>query len=138
MSDAYQGDSGLMAPTKFHNFDNAFAVVVSGSGPNACGHLLLFVDGQYFHVIRLRSYPNTMNQAQYDRYLTENNKTELERVKITVPNPTAATNELNRLLKKKWTWGGVPHNCVAFVEQVVQAGGSKFGLFFNCPAILDD
>jgi hypothetical protein len=32
-----------------------------------------------------------------------------------------------------WSWWVLPYNCASFVEDVVRAGGSKAGLYFNCP-----
>lgn len=79
-----------------------------------------------------------MTEKQYQRYIKENNKTELHRKRIFVSNPTAATNKLNHLLKNKWTWGIIPNNCLNFVEEVVQAGRSNFRMLTNCPTLIID
>ena len=42
--------------------------------------------------------------------------------------------KLEQLAAAKWFWGVLPHNCASFVEEVVRAGGSSAGLYFNCPA----
>jgi hypothetical protein len=112
--------------------------VVSGSGINACGHLLLHVDNRYYHIGRIHSHPLTMNQFEYERYLKENRKTEIYRKRIYIKNKTAASNKLNESLKKRWLWGGIPNNCVSFVEEIAKAGGSNFGLLTNCPVMIGE
>ena len=138
MSDTYQGDLHLFSPAVQYDFSSAHVVVVSGDGINACGHMLLNTNGRhgwYFHVASLRDYPRYMGYDGYQRYLKENGKTELGFFYKHVPNESAARVKLAELLGKKWLWGVLPHNCVAFVEEVLQAGGSSFGLLSNCPAL---
>ncbi len=118
------------------DMNNAFAIVVSGDGPNVCGHMILNTGGRggnYFHVAGFRDHPRYMSQAGYDRYLSENGKTELGRYRVRLPAPQAAAIRLEELLSEKWTWLVVPNNCVDFVEVVLQAGGADFGLISNCP-----
>lgn len=50
-----------------------------------------------------------------------------------IPDPDAAHKKLEELLAKQWTWFVLPNNCASFVEDVVKAGGSNAGLYFNCP-----
>jgi hypothetical protein len=38
-------------------------------------------------------------------------------------------------MAKKWTWAILPNNCVAFVEEVIKAGGGKWSSYSNCPDI---
>jgi hypothetical protein len=71
----------------------------------------------------------------YRRYLREHQKRELRRTFVSVPNPERAHQKLEELLAKKWSWFVLPNNCASFVEDVVQAGGSKAGLYMNCPSI---
>ena len=52
----------------------AHIVVVSGSGPNVCGHTLLNVGQFYLHIDGLYQYPWHFNNAGYRRYLNENEK----------------------------------------------------------------
>lgn len=122
-------------------------VAVSGDGPNICGHLLLYTPnggGYYFHVTgdpngsgagRLRGYPMYMTEAGYRQYLQDTGKRELRRRALDLPNPSGAYLYLEGLLSEKWTWAVLPHNCVAFVEDVIQAGGGDWGSYSNCPAI---
>lgn len=114
-------------------------MVVSGDGPNYCGHLILNVGGvggMYFHVAgEWRTFPREMAEDGYRRYLKEHGKSELKRFSVTISNPMGAMLKLEELLSAKWTWGVLPHNCASFVEDIVQAGGSKAGLYSNCPAL---
>jgi hypothetical protein len=43
--------------------------------------------------------------------------------------------KLEELLSKSWLWGVLPNNCVAFVEEVIAAGGGTWSSGSNCPAI---
>lgn len=136
---AYAGDLGNATVQAAIDLSNCGAVVVSGDGPNVCGHMLLTQfggGGYYFHVASLLDKPRWMNRSGFKRYLTENNKTVLGYYPVKLTNVAAANAELSRLMHIKWLWGAVPHNCVAFVEQILQAGGSDFGLISNCPAVL--
>jgi hypothetical protein len=38
--------------------------------------------------------------------------------------PNAAYARLMNLLSKPWFWGILPHNCLVFVEEILQAGGA--------------
>jgi len=33
------------------------------------------------------------------------------------------------------TWGVLPNNCVAFVEEIIAAGGGNWNSYSNCPAV---
>lgn len=114
-------------------------VAVSGDGPNVCGHLLLHTGpgrgGFYFHVSDLRGYPRYMNESGYRRYLKEAGKTELRRRYLSLPDPEGARTYLEGLMASKWTWMVLPNNCVAFVEEVIKAGGGSWSSYSNCPAV---
>lgn len=114
-------------------------VAVSGDGPNVCGHLLLYGGhirgGYYFHVAEIRGYPHYMSESGYGRYLKETGKTEIRRRSLSLPNPQNALLYLENLMANKWTWGGIPNNCVAFVEEVIAAGGGRWSSYSNCPVI---
>jgi hypothetical protein len=71
------------------DFADSYVVAVSGSGPNVCGHVLIFAQncGYYFHVAKIHGYPQYMTEAGYQRYLKEEGKTELRRRKVALPNP---------------------------------------------------
>ena len=131
---AYEGDP--MNESRAFSFTSTNAVVVSGVAVNPCGHLILNLGGSpgdYFHVSELYGYPRYMNEDGYQRYLKENGKKELRRWTVTITKPDEANAKLDQLMSEKWFWGLLPHNCAAFVEDVVQAGGSSAGLYFNCP-----
>ena len=136
---AYEGEQLNACGIVRVDFNEAFAVAVSGSGPNVCGHLLFFTPasgGYYFHVAgELRGYPRYMDEAGYKRYLRENNKTELKRVRVDLPNPDGATLFIEDTLAEKWTWLVLPHNCVTFVEGVISAGGGNWSSGSNCPRL---
>lgn len=120
------------------DFSNTSVVAVSGDGPNICGHLLLHVGGRggyYFHVAEFRGYPRYMSEAGYRRYLSESGKTELRRIPVHVPNPSGALIYLEQMMSGKWTWLVLPNNCVAFVEEVLAAGGADWASASNCPAL---
>ena len=129
------------------DFSETWIVAVSGDGPNICGHLLIYSakgGGYYFHVTgdptakgikKVRGYPMYMNDTGYRRYLKETGKRELSRRKMDLPNPSKAMLYVEGLLSEKWTWAVVPHNCVSFVEEVIDAGGGNWGSYSNCPAL---
>jgi len=120
------------------DFSKANIVAVSGDGINGCGHLLLFSPaggGYYFHVAGLRTYPRYMSESGYRRYLKETKKSELRRRELNLPDPAAALRRMESLLAEKWTWGVLPNNCVAFVEEIIAAGGGNWNSYSNCPAV---
>jgi hypothetical protein len=120
------------------DFSEVSVVAVSGSGPNVCGHLILYTSskgGYYFHVASVNSYPRYMTETGFRRYLKENGKRELRRRSLKLPNPDAAADTLESLLARTWLWGVLPHNCVAFCEAVISAGGGSWGSYSNCPTI---
>jgi hypothetical protein len=112
-------------------------VAVSGDGPNLCGHLLLHGGspggGTYYHVAEFRDKPRYMSESGYRRYLRDSGKREIRRIPLTLPDPHAAELYLENLLANTWTWLVLPNNCVAFVEEVIHAGGGTWGSYSNCP-----
>jgi hypothetical protein len=136
MTEPYEGDEMIICPLDFTDFKHTCAVIVSGYGPNFCGHTLLHVgDSWYFHVAGGYSVPKFMHESGYMRYLKENEKHEIRRWIVKLPNPKGAHLKLHELLKKPWLWAVLPHNCAAFVEEVVRAGGSNAGMYLNCPSL---
>jgi len=129
------------------DFSNVNVVAVSGDGPNICGHLLIYTPnggGYYFHVTgdpagkglgKLRGFPMYMNDAGYRTYLKDTGKVELRRRPLNLPKPDAAYLYVEGILSQKWTWAVLPHNCVAFVEGVIEAGGGDWSSYSNCPAL---
>lgn len=132
----YEGDRMILCPLDITDFKHTCAVVVSGDGPNFCGHTLLHIgDRWYVHVAGGYSVPKFMHADGYQRYLKENGKREIRRWIVKLPNPQGAHQKLHELLEKPWLWAILPHNCASFVEEIVQAGGSKAGMYFNCPSV---
>ncbi|MDR2925897.1 MAG: hypothetical protein LBU76_08140 [Azoarcus sp.] len=129
---SYDGD--IMHPSHLSlDFTMVYAVVVSGTSWNPCGHMLLKTRSGYFHVAEIKGRPRHMTEEGYKRYLVENGKREIRRTYVSIPNPGASYRKLQELLVKDWSWWVLPNNCAAFVEDVVRAGGSDAGLYFNCP-----
>ena len=137
---AYEGDIILACPAV--EYSTVWAVVVSGAMLNPCGHALLYTGlsskqgGWYFHVAQAYGLPRQMpTDDLYRQYLKENGKREIKRYAVQLPNPAGAAKRLEELVGKPWVWGVLPHNCAAFVEDVVRAGGSSAGLYTNCPRL---
>jgi hypothetical protein len=115
-------------------------VAVTGSGPNVCGHLILGTGAAgndlYFHVAgEFYTNPRYMTASGFQRYLKENGKQEIRRKFMALPDPNGAVRYLEQLLSKKWFWGILPHNCVSFVEDVINAGGGSWSSASNCPRV---
>jgi len=112
-------------------------VTVSGAKFNPAGHDLLNIGGEggwYFQVHKVYDYPTAYyTEQEYEAYLMAEGKHEISRTPIDVPNPAGAIDKLHDLLGQKWLWLVIPHNCVNFVETVVQAGGSTAGSYSNLP-----
>ncbi|MDC8760670.1 hypothetical protein [Janthinobacterium fluminis] len=136
-TEPYAGDIMRQCFIRPFDFKHAFVVVVSGASWNPCGHTLLNTgsdNGWYFHIAERKGCPRFMRRQGYQRYLQEHQKRELRRTFVAVPNPEGAHFKLEELLAKQWSWFVLPNNCASFVEDVVQAGGSKAGLYLNCPS----
>ncbi|MEZ0485647.1 hypothetical protein [Fibrella aquatica] len=150
---AFEGNEMISCPAEMYDFGHTSVIVVSGAGINACGHMLLAVGSGastiYMHVAGgsgssgdgwaeqsgLRATPKWMNQQGYRQYMAEAGKRELRRIAIRIPRPEGAMLKLEQLLAARWTWGVLPHNCTSFVEEIIQAGGNRGGLYLNCPAM---
>lgn len=131
----YVGDVMLNCVVSPSAFTHCRAVIVSGDPGNPCGHSLLHTGGGwYVHVACENTVPRFMSEGGYKRYLRENSMREIRRWPIKVPDPHGAHRKLQELLARKWLWLGIPNNCVSFVKEVVRAGGSKAGMYFNCPS----
>lgn len=136
MSKPYDGAQMIVCPLDVSDFQHTCAVVVSGDGINACGHTLLHIGGSwswYVHIAGFYKVPKFMHESGYLRYLKESGKREIRRWPIKLSNPDGAHKKLHELIEKPWLWGVVAHNCASFVEEVMQAGGSKAGVYLNCP-----
>jgi hypothetical protein len=139
---AYEGEILAICKPSF-DFTSSSLVVVSGDKFNPCGHALLNVGdtdggvgGWYFQVAGVYSYPRYMDEAGYQRYLTENGKTELFRSPFTIPNPDGAIQTLEQVMMQKWVWGVLVHNCGTFVEAIVEGGGGTTNNPLNCPVLV--
>jgi hypothetical protein len=74
-----------------------------------------------------------MREKDYHWYLRENNKYEIRRLDAAIKNPSGAYRHLVELMNSKWCWKVLPDNCASFVEEIVQAGGGKLDVAWNCP-----
>lgn len=136
-ADPYVGEIMRQCFAQQFDFRNAYVVVVSGSSWNPCGHTLLNAGGSggwYFHIAERKGRPRYMRGPGYQRYLNEHEKRELRRTPIKIPDPQGAHLKLEQLLAYDWNWFVLPNNCASFVEDVLRAGGSKAGLYSNCPS----
>ena len=123
---AYEGEELNFCPADMFDFKAASAVIVSGDGPNKWGHMLLNtggVGGKYFQVAGVVVRPRYMDEAGYQRYLTETGKKELRRIRVFITRPEASQLRLEQLLNERWAWGAVVHNCESLVEEIIMAGG---------------
>ncbi len=136
---AYEGDDLNACGVLNIDCSRIAVVAVTGSGPNVCGHLILGTgaggNDLYFHVAGINTYPKYMSPANFGRYLRENGKSEIRRRMLALPDPDGAVRYLEGALSRTWLWGVLPHNCVAFVEDVIQAGGGTWSSATNCPAV---
>jgi hypothetical protein len=136
MSKPFDGDAMILCPLDLTDFKHTCAVIVSGDGVNACGHTVLHIgDSWYVHIAGFYKAPKFMHESGYQRYLRESGKREIRRWIVRLPNPAGAHRKLEELIAKPWLWGILPHNCASFAEEVLQAGGSKAGMYFNCPSV---
>jgi len=134
---AYLGEYMNVCTAQLFDFNNTYAVVVSGDGINVCGHMLLNTGGPggyHFHIAGVHDRPRYMTGSGFNRYVKENGKRVLRRQHVPIKDPKASHRKLEELLAGKWRWLALPNNCANFVEEVVRAGGSKAGLYSNCPA----
>ncbi|WP_157271036.1 hypothetical protein [Azohydromonas aeria] len=130
---AYRGERLMSCGAVPFDWHQAHVVVVSGTGPNLCGHAMVNAGRFYFHVDGLNDYPWFMNAQGYKRYLHENGKREIYRRWVQIPDPDAAQAKLEEYSIRRWRWLVLPNNCASFVEEVFKAGGSDVGSWTNCP-----
>lgn len=137
-AEPYVGEIMYQCLLQPFDFKATYAVVVSGASWNPCGHVLLNTGGAggwYFHIAERKGKPRFMREAGYQRYLKEHQKQEIQRTFIPIPKPEDAHRKLEELLSKQWSWFVLPNNCATFIEDVVKAGGSNAGLYFNCSTL---
>lgn len=132
---AYKGEHMYNCRAVPFDWNNSNVVIVSGSGPNACGHAIANSGNYYFHIDGFNDHPWYMSHSGYQRYLKENGKREIRRHGVRVPNPAGAQFALETLATQTWRWLGVPNNCASFVEEVFAGGGARVSSWTNCPAL---
>lgn len=118
-----------------YDWSDTYALIVSGDSFNPCGHALLQVGSDRFHIDGWNYRPWHLTHAGYLRFLKESGKKQLRKDRIHIPDPLRAQRKLEELSVRPWRWGVVVHNCASFVEEIVQAGGARgVGVYSNCPA----
>ena len=117
------------------NWKHTRLIVVSGDGPNVCGHVLVKAGAYYFHIQNDKSPPYYIGEDGYKRYLEENGKTELQNTKVWLKNPEGAQRKLEELSARNWRYFLFSNNCVHYVEEIFKAGGARFGNPLNCPRL---
>jgi hypothetical protein len=99
---AYLGEHLYHCPRVPYNWRQTQVIVVSGDGPNFCGHALLSAGDYYFHIDGRNDRPFYLNEAGYRRFLKENNKREIQRKWIPLRDPDGAQKRLEELSVKNW------------------------------------
>ena len=123
---AYEGELMLACPADMFDFAKANAVIVSGMWCNRFGHMLLNtggVGGMYFQTAGAWTEPRFMDEAQFQKYLADNDKKVLKRFSLRIPHPEKSQLKLEQLLAERYKWGIVVHNCETLVEEIIVAGG---------------
>lgn len=132
---SYHGERVTACAPCPYNWMDTEVVVVSGASWNPCGHALLRVGGYYFHIGGFNGYPYRLDEQGFTRYLHEEGKHEVRRTQIRLRRPSRAQAKLEELASRTWGWGVLPHNCIAFVEDVLAAGGCPDASISNCPIL---
>lgn len=127
----YCGSHLYNCRARSYDWSSTWAVIVSGDGMNFCGHTLLQVGNDRFHIDGPNEFPWYLSPAGYRRYLLENGKRQLRADRIHIPDPGAAQIRLEELTARRWLRGGVAHHCATFVQEIIRSGGSRVGLRFG-------
>jgi hypothetical protein len=111
---------------------------VIGGNPNPFGHSLFRMGRRtgYVHVDELCDYPKFIPWFSFGTYLRENHKRILRELTIALPHPISALRKILELNYKKWPWFVIPHNCVAYCEEILHAGGSNWESISNLPLFI--
>lgn len=120
------------------DFSKASLVLVTGTPPNSCGHVLLYAgNGHYFHFNgpSIFDYPKYLSENEYRSFLRSENKQELLRRKANISFPDKAAFRLLQLLNGKWLTFLVSHNCASFAGEILRAGGDRHSIPDHCPAM---
>lgn len=113
-------------------------VLVTGAGPNLCGHILLMVKGgHYFHFDgpSMLNYPRYLTDAEFRNYLTQSKKKELLRKALHLPCPERARDHLLHLMQNRWPTMLISHNCASFAAEIIFSGGNFWSVPQHCPTV---
>lgn len=122
------------------DFSRAALVLVTGTMPNTCGHILLYVGGStghYFHFNgpSLFDYPKYLTEPEYRAFLRAEGKTELMRRRAEIRHSDRAATKLHELMNGKWLSFLISHNCASFAGEVLRAGGNFYTIPDHCPVM---
>lgn len=130
MSKPYEGAAMIVGPFEVSDFQHVCAVIVTGSGVNACGHTLLHVGESwswYVHIARPYKLPKFIPESNYMRYLRENGKREIRRWIVKLPNPKGAHEKLHELIQNHgsgalWLITALPLRKKSYEQAVAKPG----------------
>jgi hypothetical protein len=133
---AYSGETQISPFV--HRFSDPGVTLVIGGNPNIFGHALFRfgTDIGYVHVDTFYDYPKMLPAFAFPRYLRENDKRVMRQYNVDIPRPADALRRIAALQTEKWTWLVIPHNCVAFCEEILKAGGAPWEQISNLPGIV--
>ena len=136
----YHGEKFPEAPLFLRRFTDCGITFVVGGNLNVFGHALFRfgTDVGYIHVDEIHEYPKLIPSSKFQHYLFDNGKHTLHTEEVVIPNPERSLLKIEELRKEKWWWFGIPHNCVAFCEEIIQAGGGKWESVSNLPLIIKE
>lgn len=124
------------------DFSKAQLVLVTGTFPNTCGHMLIYfkgvsLPGLYFHFDgpRLFDKPKFMTSHEYFEYIRYSHKEELIRKDVSLPNPDGARIRLMQLMHGNWLSFLTAHNCASFVKTIINNGGNFWAFSERCPVL---
>jgi hypothetical protein len=123
---AYDGEILDQCRTVEMDCSKVAVVAVSGAGPNVCGHMLI-ATGRDMEISCISMSRWFGAIQRYDRRrLSQIPERECQKrdvdVVLSLPAPSGAANYLEDMMSGTWTWGPLPNNCEAFVEEVGDRG----------------
>jgi hypothetical protein len=106
--------------------DLPYVLVVSGATP--WGHCLLKTQSGCYHITKAGlTYPRHIPSfSDFLRYVNENNKFVLGWLEILDSATDKLAAAVKASLNTSWLYGFVVHNCVNYVESMLEKSGSKF------------
>jgi hypothetical protein len=133
----YSGEVYPKCPFELRFSDPGVTFVVGGNA-NIFGHAMFRLGPEigFIHVDQIYAYPKILPASSLPRYLREHGKKVFRQESIRLPYPAKALAHIEKIRCEKWHWFGIPHNCVAFCEEILQVGGAKWEQISNLPEII--